>query len=286
MSGQFLLAKQILLAAIVFGFINSLTGGVDSEIITATLTADKPKIIAHRGANDRFNESTITAYKIASENGVDSLEMDLRMTKDGELVVMHDQTIDRTTNGSGAVSDLTLNELRTVETVEVFGEETLTEAVPTLEEVLQTFLDTEHYYIETRLVNGQAVMEKDLLELLNEYELIEKKLVTLQSFSKVSLEKIKSIAPDVPLTYLFSKGKFNLEEASEVTYSFIGIEASDITSHVVKVLHDQGKEVHVYFTDKEKQKHQQKDMYLYGVDGYFTDDIAFTKSLLKEGEGF
>ncbi|WP_162880665.1 glycerophosphodiester phosphodiesterase [Paraliobacillus sediminis] len=280
------MAKQILLAAIVFGFINSLTGGVDSEIITATLTADKPKIIAHRGANDRFNESTITAYKIASENGVDSLEMDLRMTKDGELVVMHDQTIDRTTNGSGAVSDLTLNELRTVETVEVFGEETLTEAVPTLEEVLQTFLDTEHYYIETRLVNGQAVMEKDLLELLNEYELIEKKLVTLQSFSKVSLEKIKSIAPDVPLTYLFSKGKFNLEEASEVTYSFIGIEASDITSHVVKVLHDQGKEVHVYFTDKEKQKHQQKDMYLYGVDGYFTDDIAFTKSLLKEGEGF
>lgn len=286
MSGQFPLAKQIVLVAIVFWFINSFTGGVDGEILTDTLKSDEPKVIAHRGANDRFNESTLTAYKIASENGVDSLEMDLRMTKDGELVVMHDQTIDRTTNGSGAVSDLTLNELRTVETVEVFGEETLTEAVPTLEEVLQTFLDTEHYYIETRLVNDQAVMEKDLLELLNKYDLIEKKLVTLQSFSKVSLEKIKSIAPDVPLTYLFSKGKFNLEEASEVTYSIIGIEASDITSRVVKVLQDQGKEVHVYFTDEEKQIQQQKEMYLYDVDGYFTDDIAFTKSMLNEGEGF
>lgn len=286
MSEQFLLAKHILLVAIVLGLINSLVGGAKGETITDTLKPNEPKIIAHRGANDRFNESTITAYKIASENGVDYLEMDLRMTKDGELVVMHDQTIDRTTNGSGAVSDLTLNELSKVETVEVFGEETLTEAVPTLEEVLQTFLDTEHYYIETRLVDDQALMEKDLLELLNKYDLIEKKLVTLQSFSKVSLEKIKSIAPDVPLTYLYSKGKFNLKEASEVAYPLIGIEASDVTSRVVKVLHDQGKEVHVYFTDEEKQKEQQKKMYLYGVDGYFTDDIGFTKNMLREGEGF
>ena len=74
-------------------------------------------IIAHRGASDRFNEHTITAYKIASDDGVDYLEIDLRMTKDGELVAMHDDTINRTTNETGKVSNYTLEELKAFNTI-------------------------------------------------------------------------------------------------------------------------------------------------------------------------
>jgi glycerophosphoryl diester phosphodiesterase len=122
-----------------------------------------PKIFAHRGATDRFNESTLTSYKIASKDHVDALELDLRMTKDGKLIVMHDETIDRTTNGTGKVSELTLEEIKSYHTVGKYNGKVTTEEIPTLEEVLQTFEHSQKYYIETRLVEGQTLMEEELV---------------------------------------------------------------------------------------------------------------------------
>ncbi|WP_245183622.1 glycerophosphodiester phosphodiesterase [Lentibacillus salicampi] len=241
---------------------------------------EQPKIIAHRGANDRMNESTISAYEIAAEDGVDALEIDLRMTEDGLLVAMHDETINRTTNGTGKVADYTLEELRHFQTIEVFSNEINTEPIPVFKEIIDTFTDTEHYYIETRLVNGKAVMEEPLILLLHEYNLIEKDLVTIQSFSQKSLEKIKALEPSIPLTLLFSKGNFNLNDALSADYPIIGMEATDVTMKRVNELHRQGKEVHVFFNNMETQKEEQKRVKALNVDGYFTDDISFTKGLL------
>lgn len=255
---------------------------LELEVNPEPAIVDSPKVLAHRGANDRFNESTITAYKIAAEDSVDALEMDLRMTADGILVVMHDETIDRTTNGTGEVSTYSLQEIKNFQTVDVFSQQTTTEEIPTLKEILMTFRDTEHYYIETRLVNGEPLMEEPLIELLHELDLISQGLVTIQSFSEQSLKEIHELAPDVPLTLLFRKGKFNLQKAKSVEYPFIGIEASDVTMKNVNELHRQGKEVHVFFNDKETQKEEQERVYMLNVDGYFTDDIRFTKELLKQ----
>jgi len=244
------------------------------------LVAESPKIIAHRGANDRFNESTISAYEIASRDGVDALEIDLRMTEDGELIAMHDKTIDRTTTGVGEPSDYALHEIKEFETVEVFQNETRKEEIPTLEEIIETFADTEHYYIETRLVNGKPMMEEALIALLHEYDLITKGLVTIQSFSQKSLEKIHELEPEIPLTLLFSKGKFNLQKAKSVDYPIIGMESTDVTLKIVNALHREGKEVHVFFNDLDTQRSEQERVKSFNVDGYFTDDIAFTKELL------
>jgi glycerophosphoryl diester phosphodiesterase len=244
--------------------------------------AEYPKIFAHRGASDQFNESTITAYQIAAEYGVDALEIDLRMTNDGSIVVMHDETIDRTTNGSGEVSNYNLEELKTYQTVEVFNNETTMEAIPTLKELIDTFKDKERYYIETRLVNGELVMEEPLIQLLNEYDLIKKDLVAIQSFSKKSLEKIRELAPDIPLTMLFSKGDFDLKKALRVNFPVIGMESTDVTMKIVNELHRQGKEVHVFFNNSDTQKKEQERVKALNVDGYFTDHIPFTKKLLMD----
>lgn len=83
---------------------------------------------------------------------------------------------------------------------------------------------------------------------------------------------------DEPL--LYSKGKFNLKDASSSPYPFIGIESSDVNFDVVNKLHQNGKEVHVYFTNKEAQKNEQKRVKAFNVDGYFTDYIEYTKELL------
>ncbi len=239
-----------------------------------------PRVIAHRGANEWYNESTITAYQIAAETGVDSLEIDLRMTKDGELIAMHDETIDRTTNGKGKVSDYTLKEIKSFRTLELDNSKVITEEIPTLREIMETFRDTQSYYIETRLVNGELAMEEKLIRLLEEYQLLNENLVTIQSFSEESLLKIKALAPYTELALLFRKGSFSLEKAREVDFPVIGIESTDVTQKIVNELHKKGKEVHVYFIDKQTQKEEQQRVMEYQVDGYFTDYIHFTKEIL------
>lgn len=243
--------------------------------------AESPKIIAHRGANDRMNEATIVAYKMAAADGVDALEIDLRMTEDGALIAMHDQTINRTTNGQGDVGDYSLEEIKSFLTIGEYHGQTFTEEIPTLNEIISTFTDTEHYYIETRLVNGEIKIEEPLIELLEENNLLEKGLVTIQSFSKESLNKIHELDPEIPLTLLYKKGKFNLKDALTSPYPIIGIESTDVTRGVVKELQQSGKEVHVYFTNQKTQKREQKRIKAFHVDGYFTDYIEYTKELLQ-----
>ena len=72
----------------------------------------KVKIFAHRGASAYAPENTLEAFRLAMEQGADGIELDVQLTKDGELVVIHDETIDRVSNGKGAVRDYTLEELK------------------------------------------------------------------------------------------------------------------------------------------------------------------------------
>lgn len=267
-----------ILIIILLGMISLL---VTREQIVEPGFVEKPKIFAHRGASDRFNESTITAYQIAAKDGVDALELDLRMTKDNVLIVMHDTTIDRTTNGKGKIEELTLNELQSFVTVGRFNNTVTKEKVPTLEEILQAFGSTQNYYIETRLVNGEALMEEGLVELLKAYSLIDKNVVTIQSFSEKSLEKMATLAPETRLTLLFKKGKFDLEKAVSAKYPVIGLESSDADVKVINALHQAGKEVHVFFNNLETMEEEQARLMKLNVDGYFTDDIHFTKQLLS-----
>ncbi|MBP3040897.1 glycerophosphodiester phosphodiesterase [Bacillaceae bacterium Marseille-Q3522] len=278
------LLKKVIVPVFIIAVFASIYLYVSRETEAEPAIVDSAKIFAHRGANDRFNESTIPAYKIAAKDGVDALEIDLRMTKDGKLVAMHDESIDRTTNGTGNVSDYNLEELRNFHTVGKYGGRTYSEAVATLAEIFATFTDKEHYYIETRSVNGEWIMEEPLIQLLHEYDLIEKNLVTIQSFSQESLEKVHRLAPDVPLTLLFRKGDFSLREAISSDFPMIGMETSDATMKTVNELHRRGKQVHVFFTNKETEKQEQERVKALNVDGYFTDYILFTKELVSKRE--
>ncbi|MFS0864667.1 glycerophosphodiester phosphodiesterase [Fredinandcohnia sp. 179-A 10B2 NHS] len=253
-----------------------------TSIVLAKPDDEEPIIIAHRGANNRFNEHTLTAYKLASKDGVDYLEIDLRMTKDHELIAMHDATLDRTTDGKGKVSDYTLNEIKSFKTIGTFHNKTVSEEIPSLKEILKTFAKNENFYIETRKVNNQLVMEEPLVKLLRKYDVLKTKRVVLQSFSKESLEKLWALAPTIPLTLLYRKGEFDLKQAMSTPYPIIGIESSDVTKDVVEELHKAGKKVHVYFTNKQTQIAEQKRIIKYGVDGYFTDFIKETQQLLQK----
>lgn len=102
------------------------------------------KIYAHRGCSGTNPENTLAAFRAAAELPVYGVELDVHLTKDGRVVVIHDEKINRTTNGKGYVKDMTLEELQSFDAGSWFSEEWAGETIPTLGEVLDVFQDTPH----------------------------------------------------------------------------------------------------------------------------------------------
>lgn len=102
------------------------------------------KIFAHRGSSGTHPENTLAAFRAAAALPIDGVEIDVHLTKDGEVVVIHDEKINRTTNGKGYVKDMTLEELQQYDAGSWFSEEWGGERVPTLDEVLEIYEGTSH----------------------------------------------------------------------------------------------------------------------------------------------
>ena len=98
-------------------------------------------VAAHRGWSEKYPENTMEAYQAAIDLNVDQLEIDIRITKDGELVLIHDATVDRTTNGTGKVCDFTLAELRELDAGSWKGEQFKGAKIPTLLEFMELIKD-------------------------------------------------------------------------------------------------------------------------------------------------
>src|SRR5208283_1143731 len=110
-----------------------------------------PWVIAHRGASGHAPENTFAAFQRAVELGATFIETDLHVTRDGRFVAIHDDTVERTTNGSGDVRNFTLDELREVDAGMWFDRTFMGERIPTLEEVLE--FSREHdvvFYLELK----------------------------------------------------------------------------------------------------------------------------------------
>lgn len=238
-----------------------------------------PLIIAHRGASGLEPEHTLLSYKRAIKDKTDFIEIDLRQTKDGKLVAIHDKDVKRTTNGKGKVQELTLSQLKKFNAGK--GQKILT-----IEEIIKEFGLSTNYYIETREDNnGNLVMEQELVDILNKYNLIAKHKVILQSFSEKSLKKLHSINKDIPLVRLIgdeevkSLTRDTLKDIKKYAYA-VGPNAKLVDESVVKRAHDANLKIHVFF-DAENERKLTKKMLGLKVDGLFTNDPAYTLNELK-----
>lgn len=225
-------------------------------------------VIAHRGASTIAPEHTMIAYKKAIENGADYIEIDLRMTKDGELVSIHDNTVDRTTNGQGNVGDFTLAELKKLDAGSWFSEEFAGETIPTLDEIFAEFGNTTKYYIETRLVDKKTVMEKYVENLIEKHD-IKTENIILQSWYENSLREFDNKFTKVKL---FDQPFDEIDLDHVKTYADgIGIEASYLTKEIVNEIQNADLTVHVFFFENEKEATQ--EVISFGVDGIFTNFV-------------
>ncbi|MFC5405923.1 glycerophosphodiester phosphodiesterase family protein [Cohnella soli] len=171
-------------------------------------TEEHPLAIGHRGASGYAPENTLASYRIAVSLHADYIEIDLQMTEDGELVAMHDDTVDRTTNGSGKVRHMTLAEVKALDAGSKFNAlnpayakaEFVGEKVPTLREIFDAFGDSTKYMLETKIPSDNPGLEDKLWALVRSRGLENR--IAVQSFSKASLLRMRSFDNDVPLYQL------------------------------------------------------------------------------------
>jgi glycerophosphoryl diester phosphodiesterase len=233
-------------------------------------------IIAHRGASGHAPEHTFAAYDRALEMGAHYIEQDLQQTADGELVVIHDDTLDRTTDGSGPVSALTLAQLRGLDAGSWFDPAFAGARVPTLDEVFARYGHGARYYIETKAPEMADRMEERLVELIAAHGLSEpareRWQVVVQSFSAESLRTVHALDPGLPLIQLArNEGseaiRARLDEIAEYAAG-IGPARRSVDAELVAAAHDRGLAVHP-FTVNAPEEHDA--LLALGVDGAFSN---------------
>jgi glycerophosphoryl diester phosphodiesterase len=232
-------------------------------------------IIAHRGASGHAPEHTFAAYDRAVAMGADYLEQDLQQTADGRLVVIHDDTVDRTTDGTGPVSAHSLAELQALDAGSWFAPEFAGERVRTLDEVLDRYGHDRRYYIETKVPETADAMEERLVDTLRRHRLLDgvdrSWQVLVQSFSAASLRLVRELEPRLPLIQLIGNRAPDLLDQLEGVAAYasgIGPARGLIDRAAVDRAHACGLVVHP-FTLNTPEEH--RACLALGVDGAFSN---------------
>jgi glycerophosphoryl diester phosphodiesterase len=165
-------------------------------------------VLAHRGYSSRAPENTMAAFRLALEAGADGLELDVQLTRDGEAVVIHDFTLDRTTDGSGFVAQYTLAELRQFDAGGWFAPEFAGESIPTLAEVCELVKEWKVLLnVELKAGLGFETLNERLIDILIQYGIEEHTIVS--SFNHYALAHLKQLRPEIRTGILYNAALVN-----------------------------------------------------------------------------
>jgi len=163
------------------------------------------KIYAHRGSSGTHPENTLAAFNEVARLEIHGVELDVHMTKDSEVVVIHDETIDRTSNGTGYVKDFTLAELRAYDFGSWFGSNFAGETIPTLEEVLAIYKHTAHHVnieLKSDIFPYEGMGEK-VRQVVENMAMADR--VVISSFDHEAIRNFKKSAPHIEVAILTSQ---------------------------------------------------------------------------------
>ncbi|MGD7024910.1 glycerophosphodiester phosphodiesterase [Rossellomorea vietnamensis] len=199
---------SLFLSFSLFCFLNGMAQFSTSEKTGRTL------IVAHRGASALAPENTLSSFDTAVSLGADYIEVDVQMTKDGKLVAMHDVTVDRTTNGTGRVKNLTFSELASLDAGSWFGPWFKGERVPSLESILDRYNGRNGILIELKHPSIYPDMEEELAKILSNRLSSSEPPPNLivQSFDKQSIQEFHRLLPTVPTGLIVAASEYSSEE--------------------------------------------------------------------------
>ena len=230
-----------------------------------------PCIFAHRGASGSAPENTIASFELAYQRGAHAVELDAKLTSDGEIVVIHDQTVNRTTNGSGFVHQTSLAQFRALDAGSWYSYTYQGEKVPLLKEVLEA-------------VGGKLIVNIEITNYRTWWDHLPQKIAQLvlsmnlsdavmfSSFYPMNLMRIKHFIPSArvalltePHFYAFSRWSgLGQLSSPKIQHPYL----TDVTQDVLNRAHQQGRRIHAWTVNDEQDMQK---LLSWGIDGIFTD---------------
>jgi glycerophosphoryl diester phosphodiesterase len=235
-------------------------------------TLPQPVIFAHRGASAHAPENTVAAFELALEQGADGIELDVKLSADGEVVVIHDPTVDRTTGSHGRVKDMALADLRALDAGSFFSAKFQGERIPTLGEVFEAV--GKRMFINVELTNYNTPRDhlvESVCMLVKKFGM--QKRVLFSSFLPANLSTARKYLPEVPTGLLALSGILGLWPRSFGfafgRYDALHPNLKNATQQQIYFVHRLSKRVHVWTVNEEADLRR---LFRWGVDGVFTDD--------------
>jgi glycerophosphoryl diester phosphodiesterase len=253
-----------------------------------------PKNLAHRGASGRAPENTVEAFRLGLESGAKGLEMDAHLTRDKEVVVIHDDTVDRTTDGTGFARDMTLEEIRSLDAGyrfspdgESFPYRGKGLRVPTLREIFENFPEAA---VNIEIKESQSGIQEKMFDLIEEYRAEKRTLVAsfgysiIRRFRKVSGGRVPTSASRVEISIFYFASRVYLEKFVPVNYDALQIPTRHrgfeiATPRFIEAAHSRGVRVDVWTINDEKEMRRLLDL---GVDAVMTDEPEILSRVLAE----
>jgi glycerophosphoryl diester phosphodiesterase len=240
-----------------------------------------PIIFAHRGASAHAPENTIAAFLLALQQGADGIELDAKLTADGHVVVIHDQTVDRTTKISGKVGDMPLEALLELDAGSHFDVAFKGEPIPTLEQVLERIGPDVLINIE---LSNYASPFDDLPEkvaaLVKRYHTTDR--VLFSSFNPLALRRVQRLLPDVPVGLLALSGRKGFLARGRfgrllISYQSLHVGLEDVTATLIERVHQNKKKIFAYTVNQASDMFRLFDQ---EVDGIYTDDPSLARRVI------
>ncbi|HEV8714444.1 MAG TPA: glycerophosphodiester phosphodiesterase [Candidatus Binatia bacterium] len=250
--------------------------------MTNFFTGSKPRLFAHRGASGEAPENTLVAFRRAANIGVSYVELDVHATHDGQIVVIHDETLERTTNGKGKVQEYTLAELRQLDAGYWFSTDTQQfpfraagVRIPTLAEVLREFPQLK-FTVEIKQV--EPPIEESVTTVVRDCGRAED--VILASEHDRVISRVRTLAPDIATSFATGDVVDFIQRVSTgqlAEYRPAGLalqippkfhEVPLVTAETVTAAHALGLEIHVWTINEPQEMERLLDL---GVDGIMSD---------------
>jgi len=249
--------------------------------MTEQISRTHPLIIAHRGASALAPENTLAAFRLAKEQGADGIELDVRLSADMRLIVHHDQSVNRTTNGQGKVSELLWDQMKHLDAGSKFGDAFAGEPIPLLEDVFEELGG--QFLINVELKNNSTPrdnLSEMVVKLIQKTNLQDS--VFLSSFSGNNLLKAEALAPEIRRGLLVLPGlagsPYRGFLGKRFHYDALHPFFADVKPNLVERMHLEGKQVNVWTVDKPEDLMR---MRAHGVDMVICNDPANARRLYE-----
>lgn len=231
------------------------------------------KVMAHRGASTEAPENTMAAFQKAIDDMADYIELDVQLTNNGEVIVMHDSNAYRTTGVDANIVNMTYKEVKTLDAGSWFSDEYVGENVPSLKEVLELTQGKIKLNIELKPVDNGTALAKNTVRLIEKYNMVNDCVIT--SFSESALKAVKTYNQEIKVGYILSAAYGDFYDMKNV--DFFSVNVAFLSKRTIDAIHNSGKQVYAWTVNN---KEAIKNLTNKGVDGIITDNPVLARETI------